>query len=313
VATTLPWRLVIVFCRTTCNSRWKTDFYLNRQTTSLVAQLLGSFDNRAGPTRLTSHPVCIILSPPPTMLTKPTLAFLLYTLLSKARLVVSLQSSPESLAAQYSLTTSTSLPFPSATQASSGAQAAIASEWSLSEGAVQSGGRNISFVNDPFPNPCASDSSDSTGPILQVTYPAGSFSHGTGGSNLYKPWSTSDGSTFQSMMLSYEVAFDAGFDWVKGGKLPGLRGGPDSQGCSGGRETDGKTCFSTRLMWRKDGAGEGAYITNSIIYSFYEPCPVSVYAYIPNTSGLCSEKDTICDPQYGTSISRGAFNFTSGQ
>ena len=193
------------------------------------------------------------------------------------------------MAAQDSLTTRTSLPFPSAIQASSGAQAAIVSEWSLSKGAVQSGGSNISFVNDPFPKaptPGVSNSSNSTGPVLLVTYPAGSFSHGTGGSNLYKPWNTSDGSTFQSMMVSYEVAFDAGFDWVKGGKLPGLRGGADSQGCSGGRQTGGKNCFSTRLMWRKDGAGEGAYITNSIIYSFYEPCPLSVYAYIPNTSGL---------------------------
>lgn len=45
-----------------------------------------------------------------------------------------------------------------------------------------------------------------------------------------------------------------------GGKLPGLRGGPDTHGCSGGNETDGTTCFSTRLMWRSGGAGEGASV-----------------------------------------------------
>lgn len=86
------------------------------------------------------------------------------------------------------------------------------------------------------------------------------------------------------MMLSYDVAFDANFAFNKGGKvafnltlssllwnkpclylhhclgwfqLPGMRGGPDDRGCSGGSETDGTTCFSTRLMWRDGGAGEG--------------------------------------------------------
>jgi len=46
-----------------------------------------------------------------------------------------------------------------------------------------------------------------------------------------------------------------------GGKLPGLRGGPDRRGCSGGNETDGTGCFSTRIMWRTEGAGEGDSIT----------------------------------------------------
>lgn len=73
------------------------------------------------------------------------------------------------------------------------------------------------------------------------------------------------------MLLSYELAFDAGFDWVKGGKLPGLRGGPNPDGCSGGNEPNGTDCFSTRLMWRQNGAGEGKQIigfTRSLIFSF---------------------------------------------
>jgi len=59
------------------------------------------------------------------------------------------------------------------------------------------------------------------------------------------------------MMLSYEIAFDSNFDWVKGGKLPGLRGGLNSTGCSGGNQADGLSCFSSRLMWRTNGQGEG--------------------------------------------------------
>jgi hypothetical protein len=57
--------------------------------------------------------------------------------------------------------------------------------------------------------------------------------------------------------LTYTVRFAADFDWVKGGKLPGLSGGPAN--VSGGRPADGTNGFSARLMWRKDGRGE-AYV-----------------------------------------------------
>jgi hypothetical protein len=169
----------------------------------------------------------------------------------------------QSLAAQFTLTTSTSLPFPSATQASTDAQSFIVSKWSLSKGRIQNGPGDLAFVADPFPNaptPGVSPQSDATTPVLQVTYPAGSFSHDTGGAQLYSLWNTSDGSVFQSMMLSYEIAFDSSFNWVKGGKVPGLRGGPNPDGCSGGNKPNGSDCFSARLMWRKNGAGEGVYI-----------------------------------------------------
>lgn len=74
---------------------------------------------------------------------------------------------------------------------------------------------------------------------------------------MYALWNAS-GDAWESMMVSYEVAFDEGFDWVKGGKLPGLRGG-SANGCSGGSQADGSDCFSTRIMWRTDGEGEGAF------------------------------------------------------
>ncbi len=46
--------------------------------------------------------------------------------------------------------------------------------------------------------------------------------------------------------------FPTGFNFVKGGKLPGLYGGKAS--CTGGDPA--VDCFSTRLMWRAEGQGE---------------------------------------------------------
>ncbi|KAF8625409.1 hypothetical protein AX15_005374 [Amanita polypyramis BW_CC] len=220
----------------------------------------------------------------------------LLTLLSLAISSFAQQLPAESLAASYSLTTSTSFPFPSATQASGDAASFIVSNWSLSKGRIQDNPEDIAFVDDPFPNkpPPSTVASNSTGPVLQVTYPQGSFSHSSGGTQFINLWNASDGSSFNSMALSYEVAFDTDFEWVKGGKLPGLRGGLETTGCSGGSKSDGTSCFSTRVMWRQNGEGE-------------------VYAYIPTPNGLCNERNIICNSDYGISISRGIFTFTSGQ
>lgn len=176
-------------------------------------------------------------------------------------------TSAEALATQYSLTTSTSIPFPTATLSSSDAQQFIqtqSNDWSLSKGQIQDLPNDIAFVGDPFPNSPTPGLApiNNSGPVLQVTYPAGSL-HLDGGTQLFSLWNTTDGSVFNSMMLSYELAFDEGFPWNKGGKLPGLRGGPNPNGCSGGNEPNGTDCFSTRLMWRTNGAGEGKPLNSS--------------------------------------------------
>ena len=172
------------------------------------------------------------------------------------------QASPDALASQYALTTSTSMPYPTATLSTTDTQALLVSQWSLGKGRIQDGPDNLAFVDDPFPNsPSGTNSSISpASPVLRVTYQEGSYSHDTGGAQLYTLWNTTDGSSFNSMMVTYEVAFDAGFDWVKGGKLPGLRGGLNSSGCSGGNESNGMDCFSSRIMWRMGGSGEGTLI-----------------------------------------------------
>jgi hypothetical protein len=176
-------------------------------------------------------------------------------------------TAPASVASLYGLSTSTTLPFPAATQSNSSTQSFISSKWGLSKGRIQNGGANLAFVADPFPNAPApgsgsssTSSSNASAPVLQVQYPAGSFQdNSVGGAQFYAMWNASGGA-FQSMLLSYEDAFDSGFDWVKGGKLPGLRGGPDPNNCLGGNQANRTNCFSSRVMWRTDGAGEGELV-----------------------------------------------------
>jgi len=199
-----------------------------------------------------------------------------------------------SVASQYSLSTSTTIPFPKKTLDNSDTQTFITSNWGLSKGRIQNGASNLVFVDDPFPNSPAPGSSSASGPVLRVQYQAGSFeNNNAGGAQMYALWNSS-GSPFQSMMISYEVAFDTGFDWVKGGKLPGIRGGPDPNNCSGGNQANGTNCFSSRLMWRKDGAGE-------------------VYAYVLRPNNICNSSGVQCNDQFGISLNRGSFAFSAGE
>lgn len=250
------------------------------------------------------------------------LAFLLPALFARR----AFSQAATSVAAHFGLSTSTTLPFPQATLNSSSSQSYIASKWGLSKGRIQNGGSNLAFVKDPFPDGAApgdignsnktntNSSASTSNPVLQVQYPAGSFQdNNNGGAQFYAMWNSS-GSPFQSMLVTYEVAFDTDFDWVKGGKLPGLRGGPDPNNCSGGNQANGTNCFSSRVMWRKDGNGEGEFSSHVGASHGGFSCSVpKVYAYVPRVNGICSDTGVQCNDQYGISLDRGSFIFASGQ
>ncbi|KAH9977425.1 hypothetical protein BJV74DRAFT_781262 [Russula compacta] len=130
--------------------------------------------------------------------------------------------------------------------------------------------------------------------MLQIFYPKDSVNPAgspQGGSQFYA--SPLDITKARNVTLEYDVFFPSDFEWVKGGKLPGLYGGRTR--CSGGDPA--LNCFSTRLMWRADGAGE-------------------LYLYAPKdrqTPSLCSAPPlSVCDGAYGLSISRGSFKFSRG-
>ena len=120
--------------------------------------------------------------------------------------------------------------------------------------------------------------------FIRVKYPEGSISSGQhkktgsplGGAQFYK---TSDMPVVDEYELSYKVRFSPNFDFVKGGKLPGLYGG--DRNASGQRIPDGKTGWSTRFMWRAKGVGE-------------------VYTYMPSSKN------------HGSSLGRGDWRFETG-
>lgn len=87
------------------------------------------------------------------------------------------------------------------------------------------------------------------GHSLRVKYPQGAFSGG-GGLQFLSDFSKLSIAPQESLYLRYYLRFDPGFDFVKGGKLPGLAGGA---GNTGGHKPNGKDGWSARIMWRADG------------------------------------------------------------
>lgn len=83
----------------------------------------------------------------------------------------------------------------------------------------------------------------------------------------------------ERLHLRYYLKFAENFNFVKGGKLPGIFGGT---AVSGDRIPDGTNGFSTRYMWREHGDGE-------------------VDAYLPTSKS------------YGTSFGRGKWKFEPGK
>ncbi|KAJ2917708.1 hypothetical protein MD484_g2720, partial [Candolleomyces efflorescens] len=98
-------------------------------------------------------------------------------------------------------------------------------------------------------------------------------------------------------VFSYRMMLQQDWEWVRGGKLPGLFGGINdlAYGCSGGRKDDRCQCIGLRPMWRVNGTGE-------------------LYTYLPlnetnATQQLKVPPLSVENSDYGFSVGRGAYNF----
>lgn len=143
---------------------------------------------------------------------------------------------------------------------------------------------------------------------MQAKFPKGSYipsKEPRGGFSFYAPGPAAvDISSARELTFGYSIMFPEGFQFNKGGKLPGIYGGDNAEtavSCSGGRRDP--TCFSARLMWRTNGAGE--------LYT-YLPDPSDGPQFAANKK-ICDIANSHCNPDYGSSIARGAFTFPTGK
>lgn len=81
--------------------------------------------------------------------------------------------------------------------------------------------------------------------VLEVIYPAGGFD-----ASSALNWRARLPTPLRAVTLSYDVRFCPDFDFVEGGKLPGLGGGK----LEIPSKPDGTNGWRARVMWRKGGA-----------------------------------------------------------
>jgi hypothetical protein len=121
------------------------------------------------------------------------------------------------------------------------------------------------------------------GDVLTVRYPKGSIDP-VRSITGQAPWGGAFfrlplRNKYDCAVLTYAVRFAPGFDFGRGGKLPGLGGG---DGNTGGRVPSGFDGFSVRYVWRDHGRAE-------------------LYAYVPGIEG------------WGRSLGQGAWDFEPGR
>lgn len=88
-----------------------------------------------------------------------------------------------------------------------------------------------------------------SGRSIRVSYPAGCLGPGgTGGAPACgAQWKSRFPGARDTLMARYRIFFPHGFEWTKGGKLPGLCG---SKCNTGGNPPTGSDGWSARIMWR---------------------------------------------------------------
>lgn len=89
------------------------------------------------------------------------------------------------------------------------------------------------------------DDGDS-GKVLRVKFPANSVGPEGNGAQ----WGIVLPATFEELHVAYRIRFHEDFDFVRGGKLPGLVGGDAN---TGGNKPNGSDGWSARMMWRDNG------------------------------------------------------------
>ncbi len=116
------------------------------------------------------------------------------------------------------------------------------------DGEWRSDWNNPSWVDRNVPAEIIEDSESAMGgsKYLRFNFPAGGVGPGQGGGQ----WLTFIEGGQEELYFSYNLRFKPGFEWVHGGKVPGLRGGPLWNGFDAPPWNGG---FAALLMWTGNG------------------------------------------------------------
>jgi hypothetical protein len=104
------------------------------------------------------------------------------------------------------------------------------------------------------------------GRSLRIRYPAGGVGAGPSGAQFKVAIPVPANSPgYEELYCAYWLKFSDGFQFVKGGKIPGFAGGAAN---TGGNKPNGSDGFSARMMWR--GAGK-------VVQYLYHPDQPTIY------------------------------------
>lgn len=82
-------------------------------------------------------------------------------------------------------------------------------------------------------------------PVIRVSYPKGKYGPDESGAQ----WKY-EIQNYNDLFFAYRIKFGSNFDFVRGGKLPGLAGGTAN---TGGNTPKGNDGWSARMMWKRAG------------------------------------------------------------
>lgn len=106
---------------------------------------------------------------------------------------------------------------------------------------------------------------------LRILYPQGLLSNGG------TQWEMDLGQSYDTLWVSYNLKFQDSFNFVKGGKLPGLGGGSTP---TGGQPVTGEDGFSARIMWKYTAtASDSQGVATQYIYHMDQPSTYGEYFY----------------------------------
>ncbi|MEM6278024.1 MAG: polysaccharide lyase [Verrucomicrobiota bacterium] len=124
-----------------------------------------------------------------------------------------------------------------------------------------------------------------SGQVLEVVFPKGQVGSEESGSQFVVKLPEQ-----RKMRLRYRVRPEKGFDFVKGGKLPGLSSGGSQ--FTGGRPPGSSGGWSARYMWRREGALELYFYHPEMKGKFGERHSLGVKLEPGRWSELIQEIDT---------------------